>query len=326
MVIWRRGALIVPETVNWLGDSERHALVGTQDGGSGAADRHAGRPRRPSTDGAGTTDALQLYLRDVGRHRLLTRAEEVELMKRVERGDVRAKARMIEANLRLVVSIAKKYRHRGLPFLDLIQEGTVGLMRAVDKFDWRRGYKFSTYATWWIRQAVARGLADKARTIRMPVHVVERAQRMNRAEQALRAQSGLVPLLPEIALAAGVSLREAAVVRAAAQATVSLDQPSGDADDLYLGDLVRDEAPLPDERIEVVLRRDALAEALRTLTERQRGVIALRYGLDGVAPKTLEQISHGLGVTRERVRQIEVQALRRLSQVPESRWLAGASP
>ena len=283
-------------------------------------------PLREPADGVETLDALQAYLRDIGRHRLLTTAQEVKLMKGVERGDAAAKRQMIESNLRLVVSIAKKYRHRGLPFLDLIQEGTIGLIRAVEKFDWRRGYKFSTYATWWIRQAVARSLADKARTIRMPAHVVERAHNLSRAEGTLQTQLGRTPLLPEIALAAGIPLRQAVTVRAGAEVTASLDQPVGDTDGLFLGDLIPDETPLPDERVDAILRSRALTEALETLTERQREVIVLRYGLDDGAPRTLEQLAGRLGVTRERVRQIEIQSLRLLAQVPQSRWLAGAAP
>jgi RNA polymerase primary sigma factor len=281
---------------------------------------------RDPADGVETPDALQAYLREIGRHRLLTTPQEVKLMKGVERGDAAAKRQMIESNLRLVVSIAKKYRHRGLPFLDLIQEGTIGLIRAVEKFDWRRGYKFSTYATWWIRQAVARSLADKAQTIRMPVHVVERAHNLNRAERTLQTQLGRTPLLPEIALAAGIPLRQAAAVRAAAEVTASLDQQVGDADGLFLGDLIPDGAPLPDERVVATLRSSALTEALEALTERQREVVVLRYGLYDVTPETLEQVARRLGVTRERVRQIEVQSLRCLAQAPESRWLAGAGP
>ena len=293
---------------------------------SPVVDRRDLVPLRDPADGVETLDALQAYLRDIGRHRLLSTAQEVKLMKGVERGDAAAKRQMIESNLRLVVSIAKKYRHRGLPFLDLIQEGTIGLIRAVEKFDWRRGYKFSTYVIWGIRQAVARSLADKARTIRMPAHVVERAHNLSRAERTLQTQLGRTPLLPEIALAAGIPLRQAVTVRAGAEVTASLDQPVGDTDGLFLGDLIPDETPLPDERVDAILRSRALTEALETLTERQREVIVLRYGLDDGAPKTLGQLAGRLGVTRERVRQIEVQSLRRLAQVPESRWLAGAAP
>ena len=264
-----------------------------------------------------TTDALQLFLREAGRHALLTAAQEVELAKKVERGDMQAKQRMIQSNLRLVVSIAKNYRNQGLPFLDLIQEGTLGLIRAVEKFDWRRGYKFSTYATWWIRQAVARALADKARTIRMPVHIVERKQKMNRAERMLWTQLGREPTLAEIAEEAGLPLHQAYEVRAAARASLSLDQPVGEQEDAVFGDFVAGEDPLPEEEVEVSLRSQALADALDTLSERERQVLALRYGLDGSDPKTLEDIGKRLGLTRERVRQIELETLRRLSTLRE---------
>ena len=206
-----------------------------------------------------TTDALQLFLREAGRHQLLTAAQEVELAKRIERGDGAAKQRMIQSNLRLVVSIAKNYRNQGLPFLDLIQEGTLGLIRAVEKFDWRRGYKFSTYATWWIRQAVARALADKARTIRMPVHIVERMQKMNRAERTLWMELGREPTLDEIADEASLPVEQAREVRAAARASASLDQPVGDSEDAVFGDFVAGDDPLPEERVEVALRSQALA-------------------------------------------------------------------
>jgi RNA polymerase primary sigma factor len=264
-----------------------------------------------------TTDALQLFLREAGRHALLTAAQEVELAKRIERGDMEAKQRMIQSNLRLVVSIAKNYRNQGLPFLDLIQEGTLGLIRAVEKFDWRRGYKFSTYATWWIRQAVARALADKARTIRMPVHIVERLQKMSRAERLLWTQLGREPTLEEIAAEASLPLHQAKEVRAAARAAASLDQPVGEADDAVFGDFVAGDGPLPEEEVELSLRSQALQEALNALPDRERRVLVLRYGLDGEEPRTLEDIGRRLGLTRERVRQIEVESLRRLSSLRE---------
>ena len=264
-----------------------------------------------------TTDALQLFLREAGRHHLLTAAQEVELAKRIESGDMHAKQQMIQSNLRLVVSIAKNYRNQGLPFLDLIQEGTLGLIRAVEKFDWRRGFKFSTYATWWIRQAVARALADKARTIRMPVHIVERLQKMNRAERTLWTQLGREPTLEEIADEASLPLQQALEVRAAARASTSLDQPVGEAEDAVFGDFVAGDGPLPEEEVEVSLRSQALKAALEALSDRERQVVMLRYGLTGAEPKTLEEIGKRLGLTRERVRQIEMESLKRLATLRE---------
>jgi RNA polymerase primary sigma factor len=270
-----------------------------------------------------TTDALQLFLREAGRHPLLTAAQEVELSKKIERGDPEAKQRMIQSNLRLVVSIAKNYRNQGLPFLDLIQEGTLGLIRAVEKFDWRRGFKFSTYATWWIRQAVARALADKARTIRMPVHIVERLQKMNKAERLLWTQLGREPSLAEIAEEASLPLEQAREVRAAARASTSLDQPVGEQEDAVFGDFVAGEGPSPEDEVEVSLRSQALIRGLAALSERERKVLALRYGLADSEPKTLEEIGRQLGLTRERVRQIEVHALRRLSRLSEMESVLG---
>jgi RNA polymerase primary sigma factor len=270
-----------------------------------------------------TTDALQLFLRETGRHPLLTAAQEVELAKKIERGDEEAKQRMIQSNLRLVVSIAKNYRNQGLPFLDLIQEGTLGLIRAVEKFDWRRGYKFSTYATWWIRQAVARALADKARTIRMPVHIVERLQKMNKAERLLWTQLGREPTLAEIAEEASLPIEQAREVKAAARASTSLDQPVGEQEDAVFGDFVAGDGPSPEDEVETTLRSQALVRGLAALSDRERKVICLRYGLADLEPKTLEEIGRTLGLTRERVRQIEVHALRRLSKLREMESVAG---
>ena len=270
-----------------------------------------------------TTDALQLFLREAGRHQLLTAAQEVELAKRIERGDMQAKEHMIQSNLRLVVSIAKNYRNQGLPFLDLIQEGTLGLIRAVEKFDWRRGFKFSTYATWWIRQAVARALADKARTIRMPVHIVERLQKINRADRLLWTQLGREPTLEEIADEASLTVQQVLEVRAAARASTSLDAPVGDGDDAVFGDFVAGDDPLPEEAVELNLRSEALRRALAALPQREREVVVMRYGLTGAEPQTLEEIGRRLGLTRERVRQIELESLRRLAGLREMESVEG---
>ncbi len=264
-----------------------------------------------------TTDPLQLFLREIGRHPLLTAADEVELAKKIERGDVAAKQRMIESNLRLVVSIAKNYRNQGLPFLDLIQEGMFGLIRAVEKFEWQRGLKFSTYATWWIRQACQRAVADKARTIRMPVHVVERMQKMHQAERRLWMRLAREPSLEEIADEAGLPLQQAVEVRGAARASTSLDQPIGEEEDAVFGDLVAGNEPLPEDQAEERLRNEALDRALEALPTRDRKVLELRYGLRGEEPHTLEQIGKRLGMTRERVRQIEVDSLKRLGSLRE---------
>jgi RNA polymerase primary sigma factor len=280
------------------------------------------RPVAP-TPVESTTDALQLFLREAGRHRLLTAAQEVALAKRIERGDELAKSEMIQSNLRLVVSIAKNYRNQGLPFLDLIQEGTLGLIRAVEKFDWRRGFKFSTYATWWIRQAVARALADKARTIRMPVHIVERMQKINRAERSLWTQLGREPTLEEIADEASLTSQQILEVRAAARASASLDAPVGDEDDAVLGDFVAGDDPLPEETVDVQLRRQTLRRALLSLPEREREVVTMRYGIDGFEPRTLEEIGRRLGLTRERVRQIELDSLKRLALLREMQAVQG---
>jgi RNA polymerase primary sigma factor len=261
-----------------------------------------------------TTDSLQLFLNEAGRYALLTAAEEVELAKKIERGDEEAKARMINSNLRLVVSIAKKYQGHGLSLLDLIQEGVIGLIRAVEKFDWRRGYKFSTYATWWIRQAVQRGVANKSRTIRIPVHIADREQRMNRAERELSTKLGRPPTDEEIAEAAKISLKHLHEVREAARAVTSLDKPLGDDNDASIGDLVGvAEGARVEEEVEISLTEDTLRRALESLPERERSVLTLRYGLGVEEPKSLEEIGRRLGITRERVRQIEAVALERLA-------------
>jgi RNA polymerase primary sigma factor len=266
-----------------------------------------------------STDALQLFLKDIGKVDLLTAAQEVELAKRIERGDHRAKQEMVEANLRLVVSIAKKYRNQGLPFLDLIQEGTIGLVRAAEKFDYRKGFKFSTYATWWIRQAVARALADKARTIRMPVHVVEKLNKIVRSERKLRAELGREPTPAEIGKDLDLSADEVEHIRRSAQTPVSLEKPVGDEDESEFGHFITDEnLPLPDEEAEITLRKETLRKILGTLSSRERQVLELRYGLDGQHPRTLDEVGRTFNVTRERIRQIENQSLKKLRALADA--------
>jgi RNA polymerase primary sigma factor len=266
-----------------------------------------------------TTDALQLFLKDIGKVPLLTAAQEVELAKRIERGDHAAKQAMVEANLRLVVSIAKRYRNQGLPFLDLIQEGTIGLVRAAEKFDHRKGFKFSTYATWWIRQAVARAIADKGRTIRMPVHVVEKLNRIMRSERKLRAELGREPTTEEIGRDLEMSVDEVEQIRRSAQIPVSLEKPVGDDDESEFGHFLADEsAPLPDELAETTLQREALRTILSALSERERRVLELRYGLDGQQPRTLDEVGRAFNVTRERIRQIEHQGLKKLRALADA--------
>ena len=270
-------------------------------------------------------DPLQLFLKDISKVRLLTAPQEVELAKRIERGDPRAKELMVEANLRLVVSIAKRYRKQGLPFLDLIQEGTIGLVRAVEKFDHRRGFKFSTYATWWIRQAVARALADKARTIRMPVHKVERLHRIRHSERILCAELSRDPTPAEIAKGVGLPMEEVEAILRTAETPVSLQAPVGDEDDCELGHLLADkDVPLPEDAAETVSRTAALEGCLDSLDDRQRTVLELRYGLDGGRPRSLEEIGLVFNVTRERVRQIEKQSLAKLAILSEAQQLRSA--
>ncbi len=265
----------------------------------------------------GSADSLQLFLADVGRHKLLTASEEVTLAKAIERGDMLAKRRMIESNLRLVVSIAKGYRGLGVPFLDLIQEGTLGLNRAVEKFDWRRGFKFSTYATWWIRQSVQRAVANHARTIRVPVHVVERQQKLSRAARRLEVELGREATKEELAEATGLPMQHVDEALGAAHASVSLNQTVGADDEGELGDLFADrEAADPFDEAEESLRRQGVRKALDALPERERRILELRFGFEG-EPWTLEAIGHELDLTRERVRQLEAQALARLSALRE---------
>jgi RNA polymerase primary sigma factor len=269
-----------------------------------------------------STDSLQLFLKDIGKVPLLTAAQEVELSKRIERGDHRAKQQMVEANLRLVVSIAKNYRNQGLPFLDLIQEGTIGLVRAAEKFDYRKGFKFSTYATWWIRQAVARALADKARTIRMPVHVVEKLNKIGRAERKLLAELGHDPTSEEIARELEIDREEVEQIRRSAQAPISLEKPVGDEEESEFGHFLADQSVAqPDEAAETTLRKETLKRILCALSPRERRVLELRYGLDGQHPRTLDEVGRTFNVTRERVRQIENQSLKKLQALAESQKL-----
>jgi RNA polymerase primary sigma factor len=278
----------------------------------------------PTVAISGSADSLQLFLADVGRHKLLTAAEEVMLAKRIERGDVTAKRHMIESNLRLVVSIAKGYRGLGVPFLDLIQEGTLGLNRAVEKFDWRRGYKFSTYATWWIRQSVQRAVANHARTIRVPVHVVERQQKLSRAARRLEVELGREATKEELAEATGLPMQHVDEALGAANASVSLNQTVGADDEGELGDLFADrEAVDPFDEAEESLRRQGVRRALEALPERERRILELRFGFEG-EPWTLEAIGNELDLTRERVRQLEGQALSRLGALRDLISVAAA--
>jgi RNA polymerase primary sigma factor len=272
-----------------------------------------------------TTDALQLFLNEIGRYPLLTAAEEVELAKRVEQGDKAAKDRMVNSNLRLVVSIAKRYQGYDLPLLDLIQEGILGLIRAVEKFDWRRGYKFSTYATWWIRQAVQRGIANRGRTIRIPVHVADRERRIARAEQELTRKLGRPPDDDELARAARVTLTQLEEIRAAGRAIASLDQPVGEESEAGLGELLPAEGAEPLEEIELSLSQQAVRGAVASLPELEREVVQLRYGIDGGEPTPLEQIARRLRISRERVVQIEERALERLAVERELQALRPAA-
>ena len=269
-----------------------------------------------------TTDSLQLFLKDIGKVRLLTAQEEVDLAKRIERGDLDAKQKMVESNLRLVVSIAKNYRNQGLPFLDLIQEGTLGLVRAAEKFDYRKGFKFSTYATWWIRQAIARALADKARTIRIPVHVVEKLNKIGRAERKLVTELGREPTSEEIAAVTGIDPDEVGAIKRSAQAPISLEKPVGDEEESEFGQFIADErAESPYDRAVDNLTKEALREALENLSYRERRVLELRYGLGGEHPRTLDEVGRTFNVTRERIRQIENQSLKKLQSLAEAQKL-----
>ncbi len=267
-------------------------------------------------------DSLRLYLREIGKVQLLTADREVYLAKRIERGDMGAKTQMIEANLRLVVSIAKSYLGRGLSFLDLIQEGSLGLIRAVEKFDYRKGYKFSTYATWWIRQAVTRAIADKARTIRIPVHMVEKLNKVVHIERQLVQRLGREPRPDEIAVELEITTDEVREILRMSQMPISLEKPIGEEEESELGDFVQDEqAESPFDTASLSLRREDVERALDSLPDRERKVIELRYGLKGEQPSTLEEVGRAFGVTRERIRQIENNTLKKLESLPEAQGL-----
>jgi RNA polymerase primary sigma factor len=273
-------------------------------------------------DGIAIDDPVRMYLKEIGRVPLLNAADEVELAKRIEAGDADAKRRLIEANLRLVVSIAKRYVGRGMLFLDLIQEGNLGLIKAVDKFDYRKGYKFSTYATWWIRQAITRAIADQARTIRIPVHMVETINKLIRVQRQLLQDLGREPMPEEIAGEMDVSVERVREIQKIAQEPVSLETPIGEEEDSHLGDFIEDEDALaPAEAASFMLLREQLEEVLNTLTDRERRVLRLRFGLDDGRARTLEEVGQVFGVTRERIRQIEAKALRKLRHPTRSKKL-----
>jgi RNA polymerase primary sigma factor len=265
-----------------------------------------------------TTDALQLFMNEVARHPLLTKEEEVDLAKLVERGDQEAKQKMISSNLRLVISIARKYQGSGVALLDLVQEGVLGLIRATEKFDWRRGFKFSTYATWWIRQAVERGIANKSRTIRMPVHILQRERKISRAERELNVELGREPTDEEIARRAKLEVKQIQDVRGAARSVTSLDVPLGEDGDTTLGSILPSEQPRPEEEVEVSLREESVRRAIQELPDSEREVMKLRYGFNGHPdPKSVQEVERQLGIPQEEIQEIEKNALERLGRIRE---------
>ncbi len=279
-------------------------------------------PTNESPERVEGVGALELFLDEVSRFPLLSAAEEIELAKRIERGDKGAKDRMINSNLRLVVSIARRYRHQQLGLLDVIQEGILGLIRATEKFDWRRGHKFSTYAVWWIREAIERGIANRARLIRMPVYIVERERKIRHLERTLTAELGREPTDTEIALAAKLPLRQVTEVREAARPVTSLDLLVGEDEEASLGDLIVSDQRQPPEEVELLLRRESLRAALTKLPEHEREIVKLRYGIDR-EPNTVEQVMNRLDLSRDRVRRLESKALARLARTPELEALRG---
>jgi RNA polymerase primary sigma factor len=311
--------IVGPDGKPVAGPSEPHRKKDEESGDSA--------PKKPEIDLTvePSLDSLRLYLRSIGRVPLLTAQEEVSLAKRIERGDMAAKQQMVEANLRLVVSIAKGYLGRGLTFLDLIQEGSLGLIRAVEKFDYRRGYKFSTYATWWIRQAVTRAIADKGRTIRIPVHMVEKLNKVVHVERQLVQSLGREPTPEEIAKELECSQREVRDILRMSQQPISLEKPIGEEDESELGDFVEDQtAESPFELASENLRRENVRKALAALPQREREVIEMRFGLTGERPRTLEEVGRAFNVTRERIRQIENHTLKKLESLPEAQRLRDA--
>ena len=273
-------------------------------------------------EGVSLEDPVRMYLKEIGKVPLLSAEEEIELAQRMEDGDREAKKRLSEANLRLVVSIAKRYVGRGMQFLDLIQEGNLGLIKAVDKFDYRKGYKFSTYATWWIRQAITRAIADQARTIRIPVHMVETINKLIRVQRQMLQELGREPYPEEIAKEMGLPVERVREIQKISQEPVSLETPIGEEEDSHLGDFIQDDnVPVPAEAAAFALLKEQLAEVLETLTEREKKVLRLRFGLDDGRQRTLEEVGKEFNVTRERIRQIEAKALRKLRHPSRSRKL-----
>jgi RNA polymerase primary sigma factor len=314
-----------------LSDEEAHALADRLEARGIEVTDDCGREAEAAPSygngelAAITGDALQLFLRDIRGHPLLSAEDEIELAKRIERGDLEAKEGMVNSNLRLVVSLAKKYQGHELSLLDLIQEGILGLIRAAEKFDWRKGYKFSTYATFWIRQAIQRGLANQGRTIRIPVHIGQRERKIARAERELAMKLAREPTDEEIAKAADITLRELEETRDAARTVTSLDRPVGEEGDAALGDLFPSDQPEPSEEVEIGLREEAVRSALENLSEQERRVIQLRYGINGDNPTPLREAGRQLGLSPERVRRIEHKALERLATTREVAGLAEAA-